>query len=127
MITTAQGSATRTPAPALPQATAEPMWVRVLLTTVALLFLALFLAAPLFIVFSQALSEGFGLYLESLTNPDALARPGTGLGLAIVDRIVRRHSGHVEVSSELGRGTTVVVTLPARDADVVSREPAPSS
>ena len=73
MITTAQGTAARTPAPALPQATAEPVWVRVLLTTVALLFLALFLAAPLFIVFSQALSEGFGLYLESLTNPDALA------------------------------------------------------
>ncbi len=47
------------------------------------------------------------------TNPDALARPGTGLGLAIVDRIVRRHSGHIEVSSELGRGTTVAVTLPA--------------
>ena len=73
MITTAQGTAARTPAPALPQATAEPVWVRVLLTTVALLFLALFLAAPLFIVFSQALSEGFGLYLASLTNPDALS------------------------------------------------------
>jgi two-component system phosphate regulon sensor histidine kinase PhoR len=61
------------------------------------------------------------------TNPDALARPGTGLGLAIVDRIVRRHSGHVEVSSELGRGTTVAVTLPASDPDHVSQEPAPSS
>jgi signal transduction histidine kinase len=61
------------------------------------------------------------------TNPDALARPGTGLGLAIVDRIVRRHSGHVEVSSELGRGTTVAVTLPASTADEVSVEPARSS
>lgn len=61
------------------------------------------------------------------TNPDALARPGTGLGLAIVDRIVRRHSGHVEVSSVLGRGTTVSVTLPARDRGDVSAEPARSS
>lgn len=64
---------TRAAAPTLPQATAEPVWVRVLLTTAALLFLALFLVAPLFIVFSQALSQGFGLYLASLTNPDALA------------------------------------------------------
>ncbi len=58
------------------------------------------------------------------TNPEALARPGTGMGLAIVDRIVRRHSGHVDVRSQLGEGTTVAVTLPAWDADV---SPSPSS
>ena len=58
------------------------------------------------------------------TNPDALARPGTGLGLAIVDRIVRRHSGHVEVQSALGRGTTVSVTLPTWAPDEVSADPA---
>ncbi len=65
-----------TPRPAtgaLPQATAEPVWVRALLTITALLFLTLFLAAPLYIVFSQALSEGFALYLKALTDPDALS------------------------------------------------------
>ncbi|SEC86482.1 Signal transduction histidine kinase [Nocardioides exalbidus] len=46
------------------------------------------------------------------TNPDALERPGTGLGLAIVERIARRHSGRVELSSRAGEGTTVSVTLP---------------
>jgi signal transduction histidine kinase len=46
------------------------------------------------------------------TNPDALERPGTGLGLAIVERIARRHSGRIELSSSAGEGTTVSVTLP---------------
>ena len=50
------------------------------------------------------------------TNPQALSLPGTGMGLAIVDRIVRRHSGHVDVASSLGEGTTVSVTLPAWDS-----------
>lgn len=52
------------------------------------------------------------------TNPLALSLPGTGMGLAIVDRIVRRHSGHVEVASKLGQGTTVSVTIPAWEPDV---------
>jgi len=60
------------------------------------------------------------------TNPDALARPGTGLGLAIVDRIVQRHSGHVELTSALGKGTTATVTLPALPDDVTA-ERAPAS
>ncbi len=38
---------------------------------------------------------------------------GTGLGLFITYEIIQRHSGRVEVESELGRGSTFRVWLPA--------------
>jgi two-component system phosphate regulon sensor histidine kinase PhoR len=37
---------------------------------------------------------------------------GTGLGLAIVKHIVERHRGRLDIASQVGVGTTVVVTLP---------------
>ncbi len=46
------------------------------------------------------------------------ASGGTGLGLAIVKHIVERHRGRLDITSEVGKGTRVVVRLP-----VAKREP----
>ncbi len=45
---------------------------------------------------------------------------GTGLGLAICDRLMRLHGGRVILASELGRGTSATILIPAaRDLDVI--------
>jgi signal transduction histidine kinase len=43
---------------------------------------------------------------------------GTGLGLAIVKHIVQSHGGTVHAESELGKGTSIVLRLPLRQADM---------
>jgi two-component system, OmpR family, phosphate regulon sensor histidine kinase PhoR len=50
--------------------------------------------------------------------PDPLSRniEGTGLGLAMVKHIVSAHGGKVSVQSELGKGTTFTIALPAAEA-----------
>jgi len=46
------------------------------------------------------------------------AHPGTGLGLAIVKSLTDAHNGHLQIVSDVGKGTTVTVTLPIHQGTI---------
>lgn len=45
---------------------------------------------------------------------ESRSRGGTGLGLAIVKHILIRHRGRLQIDSELGKGSTFTIRLPAK-------------
>jgi len=57
---------------------------------------------------AEDLSRIFDPYYTTKTK-------GSGLGLMIVQRIVRDHGGEIEIHSEAGHGTAVLVSLPRED------------
>jgi signal transduction histidine kinase len=51
--------------------------------------------------------------LPRIFEPFYTTKPqGTGLGLSVVQGIIQEHGGRLNVASEVGRGTVVVVSLP---------------
>lgn len=53
--------------------------------------------------------EPFG----KVSNPSATTDEGTGLGLPLCKKLTELHGGSLEIQSEFGKGTTVIVRLPA--------------
>ena len=63
---------------------------------------------------------------DRIFNPFFTTKPtdrGTGLGLAITNDIVRQHGGSIEVESEPGEYTEMIVRLPLEPTQVVAAEP----
>ena len=59
---------------------------------------------------------GFGIHadqLDAVYDPFVTSKPrGAGLGLTMVHRIIMNHDGEIKISSQLDKGTIVVIRLP---------------
>jgi sulfate transport system permease protein len=71
--TGANSAAIRAAKKSVREATTESTPVKIILTGIALSFLALVLLIPLFVIFAEAFRKGFEVYKASITEADALA------------------------------------------------------
>ncbi len=62
-------------------------------------------------------------HLQKIFDPFFTTKErGRGLGLAIAFSVIHRHGGHIEVNSELGKGSAFQVYLPASRSAVLPEE-----
>ncbi|MGO9396072.1 MAG: PAS domain S-box protein, partial [Desulfobaccales bacterium] len=71
--------------------------------------------------------QGIGIspkYLNQIFDPYfSTKQKGSGLGLATGYSIIKNHSGHIQVESQLGVGATFHIYLPATDKGVPAADP----
>jgi PAS domain S-box-containing protein len=74
----------------------------------------------------QIKDAGVGIpskYLSKIFDPYfSTKEKGSGLGLATAYSIIKRHNGHIEVTSELGKGTTFKIYLPASPSSAYKKQ-----
>lgn len=76
----------------------------------------------------RILDTGMGIekeHLEHIFDPFFTTKPaGTGLGLAIAYRIIEDHNGTIDVKSEVGKGTAVIINMPCSEHPAGNRQDA---
>jgi two-component system sensor histidine kinase PilS (NtrC family) len=74
----------------------------------------------------RIVDSGMGIaseHLEHIFDPFFTTKPaGTGLGLAIAYRIIQDHNGTIDVKSEEGKGTAVIINLPYYELPAGARQ-----
>ncbi|HMP72573.1 MAG TPA: sulfate ABC transporter permease subunit CysW [Kiritimatiellia bacterium] len=96
------------------RAVTEPAWVRVLLITLALLFIGLVLVMPLALIFTYAFQQGWSVYLASFSEPDAVAAIRLTLltaAIAVPLNIVFGVSAAWAITKFRFRGKNVLITM----------------
>jgi sulfate transport system permease protein len=94
--------------------TSESRAVKTALIAVALLFLGLFLVIPLAVVFYEALSAGFGPFLNGLSDPDTIAAIKLTLlvaAIAVPANLVFGVCAAWAIAKYEFRGKTMLITL----------------
>lgn len=76
-------------------------------------------------IWLEVADDGSGIPKEVLPrifDPFYTTKPigkGTGLGLSLSYGIIQKHRGHIDVQTEVGKGTTFRVTLPLTQTDIL--------
>jgi sulfate transport system permease protein len=94
--------------------TSEPSWVRWTLISLALAFLTLFLFVPLISVFYEALKKGWGVYVASISEPDAVSAIQltlTAAAIAVPLNLIFGVAAAWAVAKFEFRGKNLLVTL----------------
>jgi sulfate transport system permease protein len=92
----------------------EPGWVRAIFVTVVLLFLGVFLLLPLIVVFTEAFKKGVQVYLESVSETDAVAATRLTLlaaGIAVPLNLIFGVAASWAIAKFHFRGKSFLITL----------------
>jgi sulfate/thiosulfate transport system permease protein len=64
--------------------TEDPLWLKLLLSAMAICFIAIVLLFPLVLVFTEAFAKGFAAFWEAIVEPDSLAAVRLSLTVAAI-------------------------------------------
>lgn len=94
--------------------TTEPLFIRIILIGIVLLFLSLFLLLPLVAIFVKAFEKGADVYFAAITHPDALAAIKLTLLVVIIAVPVNAIFGVAAawaISKYQFKGKNILITL----------------